>query len=132
MYTTCLRQDEAKENAAALTELTTELNKILEERNRLSLLLSKGCGEPVSFAQKFIELQARENAIRYDISQKTGDSMTFRAVADTKDAIADWKKDGDIDALFTEIVESAAVETGSYVVFNLKCGLSLREPLKEE
>ena len=130
-YTSRLRQEEAKENVAALTVLNDELNTIQEEKNRLTLLLSKGCGEPVSFTKKLIELEARENTVRYDISQCTGDSMTFRAVEDTKDALADWKKGGDTDALFTEIVESATVETGASVVFHLKCGLDLKEPLRE-
>ena len=57
--------------------------------------------------------------------------MVLHAVADAKEALGDWKKDGDQDALFTEIVESATVETGKYVIFNLKCGLKLTEPLKE-
>ena len=130
-YISRLRQEEAKENAAALEVLNEELNQILDEKRRLTLLISKGCGEPVSFRQKLIELEARENTLRYDISQKSGDSITFRAVADARDALGDWKKDGDLDSLFTEIIESATVETGKCVVFNLKCGLNLTEPLKE-
>ena len=131
-YTARLRQEEANENAAALELLNEELRQILDEKRRLTLLISKGCGEPVSFRQKLVEMEARENTVRYDILQKSGDSMTFHAVADAKEALGNWKKDGDLDALFTEIVESATVETGKYVVFNLKCGLKLKEPLKEE
>ena len=130
-YISRLRQEEAKENAAALEVLNEELNQILDEKRRLTLLISKGCGEPVSFRQKLIELEARENTLRYDISQKSGDSMTFRAVSDARDALGNWKKGGDLDSLFTEIVESAKVETGKCVIFNLKCGLKLTESLKE-
>ena len=70
-YISRLRQEEAKENAAALEVLNEELNQILDEKRRLTLLISKGCGEPVSFRQKLIELEARENTLRYDISQKS-------------------------------------------------------------
>ena len=119
------------ENFSKADVLNEALNQILDGKRRLTLLISKGCGEPVSFRQKLIELEARENTLRYDISQKSGDSMTFRAVADARDALGNWKKGGDLDALFTEIVESATVETGKCVVFNLKCGLKLTEPLKE-
>ena len=132
VYTARLRQEEAKDNADALNALNTELNQILDEKRRLTLLISKGCGEPVSFRQKLVELEARENTVRYDILQKSGDSMTFHAVADAKEALGNWKKDGDIDALFSEIVESATVKTGEHVIFNLKCGLKLKESLKEE
>jgi hypothetical protein len=117
-YISRLRQEEAKENAAALEVLNEELNQILDEKRRLTLLISKGCGEPVSFRQKLIELEARENTLRYDISQKSGDSMTFWAMSDARDALGNWKKGGDLDALFTEIVESTTVETGKCVIFN--------------
>ena len=57
--------------------------------------------------------------------------MTFHTVADAREALGNWKKDGDLDALFSEIVESATVKTGEYVIINLKCGLKLKESLKE-
>lgn len=131
-YVSCLRQEEARQNSAALEALNAELNKILDEKFRLTLLISKGCGEPVFFKQKLVELEAQENAIRYEVMQKSGDSMTFRAVSDAKESLKAWKRDGNLDAAFTRIVESATVKTGNYVTFNLKCGIKLTESLAVE
>ena len=129
-YVSFLKQEEARQNAPALEALTDELNNLLDEKFRLTLLISKGCGEPVFFKQKLAGLEARENAIRYEIMQKSGDSLTFRAVSDTKEALKAWRKDGDLEAAFTQIVETATVKTGSHVTFDLKCGIKLTEPLE--
>ena len=123
------RQEEAEENAETLKQINTEIAQILEEKNRITLLISKGCGDPVSFRKRLVELEARENELRCKASEMSGDSMTLHVVAETRDAIGKWKKDGDLDKIFTAIVDTATVKTGEYVTFNLKCGMKLTEPL---
>ena len=128
-YVSRLRQEEAEGNDEALERLNSEINQILSEKNRITLLISKGCGDPVSFRKRFVELEARENELRCKVSEMSGDSMTLHAVAEARNAIGKWKKDGDLDKIFTAIVDTATVKTGEYVTFNLKCGMKLTEPL---
>ena len=130
IYVSRLRQEEAKANAEAIGNLETELKKILDEKFRLTLLISKGCGEPVFFKQKLIELETRENTIRCEAAQKCGGALAFMEVMETMEALKEWRRDGDPDAAFTKIVETVTVTTGEYVTFSLKCGLKLTEQLK--
>lgn len=122
--------------------LNRKLNGIAQERHRLTLLLSKGCGEPVTFHQKLMELDARESEIRLELSR--GETPMVREVEDLRTALNDWKRlmvtdeddqrsvcgnmdSGTADAFFTRIVDGATVKTGESVTFRLKCGMKLTE-----
>lgn len=122
--------------------LNRQLNGIAQERHRLTLLLSKGCGEPVTFHQKLMELDARESEIRLELSR--GETPMVREVEDLRTALNDWKRlmvtdeddqrsvcgnmdSGTADAFFTRIVDGATVKTGESVTFRLKCGMKLTE-----
>lgn len=125
-------------------ELNRQLNEITQERHRLTLLLSKGCGEPVSFHQKLMVLDAKESEIRLKLRQ--GDTPMVREVEDLRTALNEWKRlmvtdEGDqktvhsgtgseaADAFFTRIADAATVNTGESVTFHLKCGMKLTETL---
>lgn len=130
-YIEDLREEGSRENTKAIRETEEKLNTLKAEKNRLSLLLSKGCGEPVSFRRKLMELDNRENALNGELLALQGDSPAICWTEKLKDALGAWKKDGsDPDTFFTEVCDSAVVMTGEYVEFNLKCGLKLREPLE--
>ena len=45
------------------SDLEEKLKNIRDEKHRLALLLSKGCGEPVLFRRKLIELEGEESVI---------------------------------------------------------------------
>lgn len=104
-----------------------ELNKIQDEKRRLTLLLTKGCGESALYYQKIMQLECQENELR---ASPTSDRVL--RIKELKAVLNDWKKGGDPDTFFTKVCDGAAVKTGEYAEFNLKCGLKLRESLKGE
>ena len=107
--------------------LEEELKRILEEKHRLSLLLSKGCGEPVSYIQKTIELEAKENEVR---AQMRDDR--FMPMGELEKALNAWKKGAEPDDIFGTICDGAVVKAGEYVEFHLRCGLMLTEPTENK
>lgn len=129
-YEDGLREEESKENKEAIRELKEKLKTVEDEKHRLSLLLRKGCGEPVSFYQKAMELEARESSLRMEINALQGDSDTVRMIGELREAVRSWNQDADPDAFFTVVCDGAEVMSGEYVEFHLKCGLRLRESLK--
>lgn len=131
-YIEDLREEGSRENAKAIEETERKLNTVKAEKHRLSLLLSRGCGEPVSFRRKMLELEQAENTLNAELSSLQGDSPAIRWTERLKATLEEWRKGGDPDAFFTEVCDSAVVKTGEYVEFQLKCGLKLREPLKAE
>ncbi len=131
IYVSGITQEENEQNAAKIKKLDQEIKRILDEKNRLTLLISKGCGEPVSYRMQIIKLQARENSIRYEIRQCQEKSGILCSVSELRESIAEWKRDGDPDSIFSKIVKEAEVMTGEHVIFQLKCGLRLTESLKK-
>ena len=119
-YIEDLREEGSRENTKAIRETEEKLNTLKAEKNRLSLLLSKGCGEPVSFRRKLMELDNRENALNGELLALQGDSPAICWTEKLKDALGAWRKDGsDPDTFFTEVCDSAVVMTGEYAEFNL-------------
>ena len=126
-YIEDLRAEEAEGNEEMIVSLEEELKTVESEKHRLSLLLSKGCGEPVSYRKKLLEIEARLNEIRAELKALHGDSEKTGAV---KELIGMLKRGtDDPDVFFTQICDGASVKTGEYVIFHLKCGLDLKEPL---
>ncbi len=131
IYVSMLTSEETEQNKAVFEKHEQEIKNILDEKNRLTLLISKGCGESVSYRMKLIELDARENALRNEIAQRREKSIAMQSVSDLKEALYASGKNEGIASLFTSIVREAEVMTGEYVVFQLQCGLSLTESLKK-
>ena len=133
VYIEDLRSEEAKGKEAEIALLNEKLKTVTDEKHRLSLLLSRGCGEPVFFRQKMMELEQTESFLNGELMTLQGDSPAIRRTKSLKDALSAWKRDNsDPDAFFTEVCDSAVVMTGGYVEFNLKCGLKLREGLEAQ
>ncbi len=132
IYESMLLKEETEQNTVIIEKLDQEIKKILDEKNRLTLLISKGCGEPVSYRMRLIELAAGENSLRNEIRQCREKSIIMNSVSELRECIEEWKRDGDPDSIFGRIVDRAEVTTGEHVVFHLKCGLHLTESLKKQ
>ena len=140
----CSSDGETENGRRSKEDLNRQLNEITQERHRLTLLLSKGCGEPVSFHQKMMVLDAMESEIRLELSQD--EAPLIREVEDLRTALNDWKRqmvteEGShknehtdtgsetVDGFFTRVADGATIKTGESVTFHLKCGMKLTETL---
>ena len=129
LYIEMLTKEEADKSGPEATALRARQKSITEEKERLTLLLSKGCGEPVLFQERIAALNAEETALQKKKKKISGESTRMREAKNLKRVIGAWKtgRETDADRIFTEIAEHATVNTGEAVTFHLKCGLKLTE-----
>ena len=133
LYIEMLAQEEAEKAGPEAAAIKAKANSILEEKERLTLLLQKGCGEPVLFRERIAALDAEEAALQREMERLQGESLQMREAKNLKRAIGAWKtgKQTDADQIFAEITDYATVNTGASVTFHLKCGLDLTETLSQ-
>ena len=133
LYIEMLTKEEADKSGPEATALRARQKSITEEKERLTLLLSKGCGEPVLFQERIASLNAEETALQKEMEKISGESTRMREAKNLKRVIGAWKtgRETDADRIFTEIAEHATVNTGEAVTFRLKCGLELTETLAD-
>lgn len=131
LYIEMLAEEEAGKSGPEAASIKEKENSILEEKERLTLLLRKGCGEPVLFRERITALEAKEAALQKEMDRLQGESLQMREAKNLKRAIGAWKsgKQTDADQIFAEITDYATVNTGQAVTFHLKCGLILTEAL---
>ena len=131
LYIEMLTKEEADKSGPEATALRARQKSITEEKERLTLLLSKGCGEPVLFQERIAALNAEETALQKEMEKISGESTRMREAKNLKRLIGAWKtgRETDAERIFTEIAEHATVNTGEAVTFHLKCGLELTEML---
>lgn len=131
LYIEMLATEDAEKAGPEIAALKIKEKYIVEERDRLTLLLQKGCGEPVLFRERLAALDAEEAALRKGMERLQGESHQMGEANWLKKVLNDWKagRETDADRIFTEIADCAAVNTGEDVTFHLKCGLKLREAL---
>ena len=129
LYIEMLTKEEADKSGPEATALRARQKSITEEKERLTLLLSKGCGEPVLFQERIASLNAEETALQKEMEKISGESTRMRETKNLKRLIGAWKtgRETDAERIFTEIAEHATVNTGEAVTFHLKCGLKLTE-----
>mgnify|MGYP002626326751 CR=1 FL=1 len=70
-----------------IRELQKRLEQISSEKNRLSVLIAKGC-EPVSFRAKSLELDAEANNLRAELAQLQGDPAQVKAARALREQLA--------------------------------------------
>ena len=131
LYIEMLTKEEADKSGPEATALRARQKSITEEKERLTLLLSKGCGEPVLFQERIAALNAEETALQKEMEKISCESTRMREAKNLKRLIGAWKtgRETDAERIFTEIAEHATVNTGEAVTFHLKCGLELTEML---
>ena len=131
LYIDMLTKEEVDKSGPEATALRARQKSITEEKERLTLLLSKGCGEPVLFQERIAALNAEETALQKEMEKISGESTRMREAKNLKRLIGAWKtgRETDAERIFTEIAEHATVNTGEAVTFHLKCGLELTEML---
>ena len=131
LYIEMLTAEEAEKAGPEVSALKAKENSIREEKERLTLLLQKGCGEPVLFRERIAALEADEAALMKEMERLQGESIQMREAKKLKGISGLWKsgKQTDADRIFTEIADHVAVFTGESATFHLKCGLSLAETL---
>ncbi len=129
-YLMALRNEHSLRHRDRIKEYEDRLEKISVEKHRLTVLISKGCGEPVSLRRKTLELDAEANDIRAELALLSGDPVQVNAAMNLKERLAEWKKqrtDEFPGRLFTDIVDHAVVRTAVEVEFHLKCSMVLTE-----
>ena len=131
LYIEMLTAEESEKAGPETAALKTKENSILEEKERLTLLLQKGCGEPVLFRERIAALEVEETALKNEMERLQGETLPVREAKNLKKIVSAWKsgKQTDADRVFTGIADHATVITGETVTFYLKCGLKLTETL---
>jgi len=113
-----------------ITEIQTKLKEIDEEKERLSLLISKGCGEPVFYRQKLTELGMKENSLKDQLEVLKDEPLEMEMVRQLRKELGTWER-GDrtvfSEKLFTALIEQGTVKPEGMIVFRFKCGLELEE-----
>ena len=128
-YLAALRNEYSLKHKEKIRELQKRLEQISSEKNRLSVLIAKGC-EPVSFRAKTLELDAEANNLRAELAQLQGDPAQVKAARALREQLAIWKRratDEFPEQIFARIVDHAVVRTSVEVEFHLKCGMTLTE-----
>ena len=131
LYIEMLTAEESEKAGPETAALKAKENSILEEKERLTLLLQKGCGEPVLVRERIAALEVEETALKNEMERLQGETLPVREAKNLKKNVSAWKsgKQTDADQVFTEIADHATVITGETVTFYLKCGLKLIETL---
>ena len=131
LYIELLTAEEAETAGPEAAAIREKEKSIHEEKDRLTLLLQKGCGEPVLFRERIAALETGETALQKEVERISGESLRMREAKDLKRVVSTWKsgRTTDTDQIFTEIADHATVITGESVTFHLKCGLELMEML---
>ena len=113
-----------------ITEIPTKLKEIDEEKERLSLLISKGCGEPVFYRQKLMELDMQENSLKDELEVLKDEPPEMELVRQLRKKLGAWERGGRTEfseELFTALIEQGTVKPEGTIVFRFKCGLELEE-----
>lgn len=131
IYLDLLTQEEMERLGAEAEKLKERKKRIISEKERLTLLLRKGCGEPLFFRQRLTTLEAEEAALEKERERAGGESTEMKEALLLKTVVHSWKsgKVREGDPLFSQIVGHVTVNTGKSVTFHLKCGLHLTESL---
>ena len=122
-----------KKNRKRILEIDAKLKKINEEKERLSLLISKGCGEPVFYKRKLAELDAQENALKDELDVLREEPPEFEQIRILRKNLNVWEKGDRIlfpEEMFTALIEQGTVKKAGTIVFRFRCGLELEEALK--
>ena len=129
IYLTALKNEHSIKQRKKIQELKTRLNQISSEKNRLSILIAKGC-EPVSFRAKKLELEAEYSQLLNELEQLQRDPAQMKVTQELREQLDAWKKrktDGFPEKIFARIVDFAIVRTSVEIEFHLKCGMVLTE-----
>ena len=133
IYLTALKNEHSIKQRKKIQELKTRLNQISSEKNRLSILIAKGC-EPVSFRAKKLELEAEYSQLLNELEQLQRDPAQMKVTQELREQLDAWKKrktDGFPEKIFARIVDFAIVRTSVEIEFHLKCGMVLTEVYSE-
>ena len=128
VYSKHLVQNEKDVIRDDVEKLNKTLASIQSEKRRLSLLIQREFGSP-SIQQRHWELEIRENSVMKEIEQMKNRSKAITTLNEMRASLDKWKKGGDLDAAFTELIESVSVMRDKYVIFKFKNGLKLKESL---
>ena len=119
-----------QKNRKRITEIETKLKEINEEKERLSLLISKGCGEPVFYRQKLTELDMQENTLKDELDVLREEPPEMEMVRQLRKELGIWERGNQTEfpeELFTALIEQGTVKPEGTIVFRFKCGLELEE-----
>ena len=119
-----------------IEELETAIEKNREQKQVLTNLMASGYLEPALFNKESNELAAEAEALRQEkdglMRSVNGDMVKNRGTAAAAPVcIQRDYADGIDDETFLSFAERITVLSRKEVVFELKCGLSLRERLVE-
>ena len=133
LYIEMLEAEEVEKSSPEIEIINRRQQAIIEEKERLTLLLSKGCGEPALFYERVAALDAEATALEKELDRLSGESRVMQEARRLKKVVSDWKSGHETyaDKVFTDIADHATVNTGLSITFHLKCGLELTEALAQ-
>ena len=133
LYIEMLEAEEEEKSSPEIEIINRRQQAIIEEKERLTLLLSKGCGEPALFYERVAALDAEATALEKELDRLSGESRIMQEAQSLKKVVNDWKSGHETyaDKVFTDIADHATVNTGLSITFHLKCGLELTEALAQ-
>lgn len=131
-----IRGETHKGNLLRIDEIDQKLEKIVERRQTLTAIMTRGYLEPALFTQESNDLAAEADALTAEkeqlVKEVTGCMKMTEALNDLIRYVGHAKPSPDFDGELVErFLDHGEVRSREEVTFYLKCGLSLTERMGE-
>ena len=131
-----IRGETHKGNLLRIDEIDQKLEKIVERRQTLTTIMTRGYLEPALFTQESNDLAAEADALTAEkeqlVKEVTGCMKRTEALNDLIRYVGHAQPSPDFDGELVErFLDHGVVRSREEVTFHLKCGLSLTERMGE-
>ena len=131
-----IRGETHKGNLLRIDEIDQKLEKIVERRQTLTTIMTRGYLEPALFTQESNDLAAEADALTAEkeqlVKEVTGCMKMTEALNDLLRYVGHAQPSPDFDGELVErFLDHGEVRSREEVTFHLKCGLSLTERMGE-
>lgn len=117
-----------------IQEINEELARLSSENNMYVKLRAKGIMDDVSFMEQSSDLQKRLTGLRarrIKLLNADEDEQSIELLRELKDTLEEYDYQLVFDsALFEKVIKRICVSSGCKAVFELNCGLKLKEQVK--
>lgn len=131
-----VRGETQKGNLLRIDEIDQKLEKIVEQRQTLTTIMTRGYLEPALFTQESNDLAAEADALTTEkeqlVKEVTGCMKMTEALNDLIHYVNHAQPSPDFDGELVErFLDHGTVQSREEITFHLKCGLSLTERMIE-
>ena len=131
-----VRGETHKGNLLRIDEIDQRLEKIVEQRQTLTTIMTRGYLEPALFTQESNDLAAEADALTSEkeqlVKEVTGCMKMTEALNDLIHYANHAQPSPDFDGELVErFLDHGTVQSREEITFHLKCGLSLTERMAE-